>query len=86
MFVQCIKYSSNLGLESQVIMVCQDIADLLDNGAQLDAIIIEFLKAFDLVSCNWLFTNIVASGMESRVGLWIREFLLGHVQRVRGKL
>jgi hypothetical protein len=67
-------------------MVCQDIADLLDNGARVDAIIIDFFKAFDLVTHNWLFTNIAASGVEWGVGLWIREFLLGRMQRVRGKL
>jgi len=44
-------------------MVCQDIADLPDNGAMLDAIIIDFLKDFDLVPHNQLFTNITASGM-----------------------
>jgi hypothetical protein len=67
-------------------MVCQDIADLPDNRAMLDAIIIDFLKAFDLVPHNQLFANIAASSVEFNVGLWIREFLLGRVQRVRGKL
>jgi hypothetical protein len=32
--------------ESQVIMVCQDIADSLDNEDRIDAIIIGFFKAF----------------------------------------
>jgi hypothetical protein len=35
--------------ESQVITVFQDIADSLDNGDRIDAIIIDFSKAFDLV-------------------------------------
>jgi len=86
MFFQCILHSSNLGLESQVIMFCQNIADLQDNGAKLDAIIVDFLKAFDLVPHNRLFMNIAASVVELMVGLWIREFCLGHMQRVRGKL
>jgi len=67
-------------------MVCQDIADLQDNRAKLDALIIDFLEAFDLVSHNRLFMNITASFVELGVGLWIREFLLGHMQKVRGKL
>jgi hypothetical protein len=33
--------------ESQVITVCQDIADALDNGGRLDAVVIDFSKAFD---------------------------------------
>jgi hypothetical protein len=35
--------------ERQVIRVCQDLADLLDEGVSVDAIIIDFSKAFDLV-------------------------------------
>jgi hypothetical protein len=58
---------------------------LPDNGARLDAIIIDFLKAFDLIPHNRLFMNIEAYDLELRVDLWIREFLLGHMQRVRGK-
>jgi len=35
--------------ESQIIIVCQDISDSLDEATRLDAIIIDFSKAFDLV-------------------------------------
>jgi hypothetical protein len=42
-----------------------------------------FSKAFDLVPHDRLLTKIAASGMESRVVIWIREFLLGRTQRVR---
>jgi hypothetical protein len=35
--------------ESQIITVCRDIADSLDSGSRIDAIIIDFSKAFDLV-------------------------------------
>jgi len=46
-------------------------------------IIIDFSKAFDLVPHDRLLKKIAASGMESRVVLWIREFLRGRTQRVR---
>ena len=36
-------------VRSQIITVCQDISDSLDEAARLDAIIIDFSKAFDLV-------------------------------------
>jgi hypothetical protein len=62
-------------------MVCQDIADSLDNGDRIDAIIGDFSKAFDLVPHGWLLTKIANSGF--RVVVWIREFLLGRTQRVR---
>ena len=69
--------------ESQLVTVCQDIADSLDEGGRMDAIIIDFSKAFDLVPHDRLITKIAATGLELRVIGWIREFLLGRTQRVR---
>jgi len=64
-------------------MVCQDIADSLDSGDKIDAIIVDFSKAFNLVSHGWLLAKIANSGMDSKVVVWIREFLVGRTQRVR---
>jgi len=58
--------------ESQVITVCQDIADSLDNGDRINAIIIEFSKTFGLVPHGRLLTKIANSGVDSRVVVWIR--------------
>ena len=57
--------------------------DSLDNGDRIDAIIVEFSKAFDLVSHGRLLIKIAYSGVDSRVVVWIKEFLLGRMQRVR---
>ena len=43
--------------ESQIITVCQDLADSLDEATRLDAIIIDFSKAFDLVPHDRLLKN-----------------------------
>ena len=74
--------------ESQVISVCQDIADSLDNGDKIDAIIVEFSKAFDLVPYGRLLAKIAKAGVDSRVIGLIKEFLSDPMQRVRvdGKL
>ena len=69
--------------ESQVIAVCQDIADSLDNGDKIDAIIVDFSKALDSVPHGRLLNKIANSGVDSRVVVWIRDFLLGRTQRVR---
>jgi hypothetical protein len=53
--------------ESQVITVYQDISDSLNNGSRIDAIIIDFPKAFDLVPHDRLLTKIAAPGVDSRV-------------------
>jgi hypothetical protein len=74
--------------KSKVIAVCKDVADATDNADTIDGIIINFSKAFDLVPHGRLLTKIAKSGVDSRVVVWIREFLLGRKQRVRvvGKL
>ena len=69
--------------ESQVTTVCQDIADALDNGDRIDAIVVDFSKAFDLVPSGQLLVKTANSGVDIRVVAWIREFLLGRTQRFR---
>jgi hypothetical protein len=64
--------------QSKVITVCQDIADCLDEGFSIDAIIIDFSKASDLVPYHWLRMKLLASCMGSSVVFWVTEFLLGH--------
>jgi len=46
-------------------------------------IIIDFSKVFDLVPHDRLLTKIAATGVDSRVVVWVKEFLLGRLQRIR---
>ena len=57
--------------DSQVITVWQDTQG---NGDKIDAIIVDFPKAFDLVPHGRLLTKIENSVVDSRVVVWIREF------------
>jgi len=66
--------------ESQVVMVYQDIADSLDEGVRKDAIITDFSNAFDLVPHDRILTKIAATGVDLRVVVWAKEFLLGRSQ------
>ena len=61
--------------------VCQDIADSLDEGVSIEVIIIDFSKAFDFVPHDWLLMKLVASGVDLRAVVWVREFLVGYTQR-----
>jgi len=69
--------------ESQVLTVCQNIVDSLDEGVGIDVIIIDFSKAFDLVPHDWLLTKLEALGVDSRVVIWVWKFLVGRTQKVR---
>ena len=60
-------FRSRYSCESQVITVCQDIADCLDEGVSIDAIIVDFSKAFYLVRHDQLLTKLAAAlGLDSR--------------------
>jgi hypothetical protein len=52
----------------------------LDNRDKIDAIIIDFSKVFDLVPDCRLLNKIANSGVDSKVVVWIWEFLLGRTQ------
>ena len=69
--------------ETQIITVCQDISDSIDKATRLDVIIIDFSKAFDLVPHDRLLKKIAASGVDSKVVLWIKKFLIDRSQRFR---
>jgi hypothetical protein len=73
----------DLVTHAKVVMVCQDIADTLDKGVRTDATVIDFSKAFDLVPHDRLLMKIVESRVDLRVVVWVKEFLLGCLQRDR---
>jgi len=53
--------------ESQIVTVCQDIADLPDEGVRTEATIIDFSKVFYLVPHDRMLTKIAATGVDLRV-------------------
>jgi hypothetical protein len=70
-------------LRKQIVTVCQDIADSLDEGARTDEIIIDFSKVLNLDQYDRLLSKIAASEVDTWVVKWVREFLVGRSQRVR---
>ena len=65
-----------------LVTVCQDIADLLDEGVRRDSIIIDFSKTFDLVPHDRLLTRIAATVVDLNVVVWVKGFVLGCSQGV----
>lgn len=75
-------FRQGYSFESQIVTVCH-ITDSLVEGARIDAKITDFSKGFDLVLYERMFIKIADSGVDLRVVVWVREFPLGRLQRVR---
>jgi hypothetical protein len=61
--------------ESEVVKVYKDIADLLDKEVRIDAIV-DFSKVFDLFPRDRLLAKIEANGLDLKVVVWVKDFLL----------
>jgi hypothetical protein len=69
--------------ESQLTGFIQEISDLVDNHGEVDAILLDFSKAFDKVSHGILVQKLSILGMDERVLGWIREWLTDRKQVVK---
>jgi hypothetical protein len=56
--------------ESQIVTVCLDLADYLDEGGRINAIIIDFSKALELLPYGRLLAKIAASAVDFKVIIW----------------
>ena len=68
--------------ESLLILTIQDLAKGLDNGSQIDAILLDFSKAFDKVPHQRLLCKLNHYGVRGQVLNWITSFLAGRSQSV----
>jgi len=68
--------------ESQLLLTVQDIASVLNNGKQMDAIALDFTKAFDKVSHKYLHHRLHYYGIRGPVLDWIDDFLANRTQKV----
>ena len=68
--------------ETQLINTIQDLADGLNNHKQIDAILLEFSKAFNKVAHDRLARKLHHYGIWGRTLEWIKSFLHGRTQQV----
>jgi len=61
----------------------QDIAGSLDEGFRAGVIIVDFSQTFDLVLHDRLHTKFAANGVNLRINVLLKKFLLGCSQRIR---
>ena len=67
---------------TQLISTLDDFATCLKNKEQIDAILLDFSKAFDKVDHEGLLLKLEHLGIRNSLLSWIRSFLVGRKQRV----
>ena len=75
-------FQSGLSCESQLIETVHDWMTALDNTTQIDAILLDFAKAFDKVPHKRLLSKLTSYGITGNTHNWITSFLSNRKQRV----
>ena len=68
--------------ESQLILTIQDLANGLNDGEQIDAILLDFSKAFDKVAHQRLLQKLQYYGIRGYLNDWVADFLKDRQQEV----
>ena len=68
--------------ESQLILVINELAKSLNNGDQIDVILLDFQKAFDNVPHEKLLIKLQQYGITGQLHRWINSFLSNRSQTV----
>ena len=71
-------FQSGLSCESQLIETVHDWMTALDNKTQIDAILLDFAKAFDKVPHKRLLSKLTSYGITGNTHNWITSFLSNH--------
>lgn len=69
-----------LSCETQLSEFTDDILQHMDDHLQIDAIFLDFSKAFDRVPHNYLLAKLATLGIPPTLITWIEHFLKGRVQ------
>ena len=75
-------FQSGLSCESQLIETVYDWMTAMDNNTQIDAILLDFAKAFDKVPHLRLLSKLASYGITGNTQNWIKYFLSNRKQRV----
>ena len=68
-------FQSGLSCESQFIETVNDWMTAMDNKTQIDAILLDFAKAFDKVPHLRLLSKLTSYGITGNTKNWIKSFL-----------
>ena len=68
--------------ETQLYATLQDFFDTLEAGGRLDAVVLDFSKAFDKVPHERLMSKLLHCGVQGSTRRWIRHWLIGREEWV----
>jgi len=68
--------------KTQLLVTVNDLAKSIDESSQIDAILLDFSKAFDKVSHSHLLLKLQHHGIRNSTLGWITDFLSGRTQHV----
>ena len=75
-------FRKNRSCETQLIGLIDDLSKGLDGNTQIDAILLDFSKAFDKVHHTSLLKKLKFFGISGPLHQWIQDFLIGREQTV----
>ena len=68
--------------DTQLITTVNNLAKGLDKGEQIDAILLDFSKAFDKVTHSRFLLKLEKYGVRGNLLKWVQDFLSGRTQQV----
>ena len=75
-------FRQNRSCTSQLLLTVNDFANALNDGKQIDSILLDFSKAFDKVNHFKLILKLKHMGIQGKPDEWINAFLTGRTQQV----
>ena len=75
-------FRKNHSCETQLILTVEDLARNVDNGDQMDMLILDFSKAFDKVPHRRLLSKLQFYGIQGKTLAWIESWLTNRSQSV----
>jgi len=68
--------------DTQLLLTINDLAKGIDNNQQIDAVLLDFSKAFDKVPHTRLLQKLDHFGIRGTFHIWIEDFLPSRTQQV----
>ena len=75
-------FRKGLSTETQLVDFVQELHAGTIHGRQIDAIVMDFSKAFDKVAHDRLLYKLDKYGVHGKTAIWIKDFLSGRTQKV----